>query len=140
MVYKYGTVATNQDNGQAMGEARKRVPKVIRVLMDHYGVSGARLGEALGVAPQAVYARLAGTTSIKAEELAELAKVFSVPVEVFFLMPADALRYVLDNGPQPPMYGMTENNMMDIREGYGDPQHFPERAPAFVPSYQDSST
>lgn len=82
-----------------MEAARGGVRGVLRRLMAVYDLTNADIAPVIGVTPQAVSARLRGKTVIKSEEIPALAVRFGVPVEVFYLSPEEALRWVLDNGP-----------------------------------------
>lgn len=82
---------------EAMRLAKTRVPNVIRALMSYTRHRTYHLAAALGVTPTSVSARLNGSTVIKQEELAALGVLFDVPVEVFYLEPDQALRWVLDH-------------------------------------------
>lgn len=97
-------MATTADALQAMRAAKTSVPQVIRRLMRFYGITAADLAPVLGVSGPAVYARLAGTTVVKSEEIAALAVFFGVPVRVFFLPPDEAVKVAAlegTGGPSP---------------------------------------
>lgn len=90
-------MAVSADALEAMKDAKRRVPAVIRQLMSYRGVKTYQIAQAIGVAPSAVSARLGGGTVIKQEEMEAIAVILGVPVAVLYLTPDAALRWVLDH-------------------------------------------
>lgn len=90
-------MTTAADVLTGMSEARQSVPLVIRQLMSYFKVSATDVAKTFDVSRQNIYQRLNGTTVIKQEELRGFALFFGVPVEVLFLEPDQALRWVLEH-------------------------------------------
>ena len=68
-------------------EARRDIPKVIRLLLAVSGTRAKDLGEALGVSEQSMSERLTGKTRISSEEIAACALFFDVDPGVFYRDP-----------------------------------------------------
>lgn len=101
------TTVTSADAMEALRRAKTGVPQVIRQLMAYKRLRMYELAGALGVEPQSMSARLSGKTVIKQEELAALAVLFRVPVDVFYQSPDEALRWVLDHPATVPTTELT---------------------------------
>lgn len=84
-------MAIEQRYLQAMEDARRVVPEVIRALMAARRVKGSDVAQVLGVSSSSFYARLNGKSMIPTHELRALALYFGVPVSFFFDPPAGLL-------------------------------------------------
>jgi hypothetical protein len=83
------------DTLEAMKTARLETPRTVRRLIRHFDISVVEVARTLGIDRTGVYARFAGSTAIKSEELAGLSAMLNVPVGVFYTSADDALRWVL---------------------------------------------
>lgn len=91
------TMTTSAGVLTAQEGARQGVPRVLRQLMAYSGVTGGQLARAFGMSRQAMSLRITGKQRFGADEIAGLAACFGVPVQVFYLSPDEALRWVIDH-------------------------------------------
>lgn len=76
---------------QAMEDARRVVPEVIRALMAARRAKGPDVAKAIGLSPSSFYARLNGKSMILSHELKALALYFGVPISFFYDPPEGLL-------------------------------------------------
>lgn len=80
-----------------MDEARSVVPATVRRLKEYYGDSVNELAELVGLERRTLSARLHEDIGFRQEEVYGLAFAFGVPMQVLYLNPDDALRFVMDH-------------------------------------------
>lgn len=90
-------MAIDQRYLQAMEDARRVVPEVIRALMAARRAKGPDVAKAIGLSPSSFYARLNGKSMILSHELKALALYFGVSVSFFYDPPAG----LIDRGGDP---------------------------------------
>lgn len=71
--------------------------QVLSALMRLHDVTDTAAGEACGKDRTWIEARRNGRSKLKLDDLEQLAKGLQVPPTVFFMEPAEAIRYSLDN-------------------------------------------
>lgn len=102
------TRAADIEFKETCDEARQRVAKVLRGLMAWHQMGEPELAAIMGLSRQAVNNRLRGKTGIGAEEVAAFARIFSVPVDVFYAERPEefiASSRCTARGSRPPMVG-----------------------------------
>lgn len=77
--------------------AGDRVPGVLRQLRDYFGATDAELARLINMKRTTLRGKLHGQGSFSPGELRALAVVFGVPLDILYLPPADAMRWVLDH-------------------------------------------
>lgn len=77
---------------------RQRTAETFAALVRHFGFSDERLGELTGYTRSQIAGRRTGRTALDVDDLERFGATFEVPVTVLLGEPADAIRYVLDNG------------------------------------------
>lgn len=82
-----------------MAATEARVPEAVAAVKGVYGLRDQDLAAALGITRKDFQGRRTGRTRFTVAELAGLAVVFGVPVEVFYEEPAVAVRAVLEVDP-----------------------------------------
>lgn len=96
----------------AITEGDERVPAVLTQLKRLYGCTDLELARAIGLTyPQDFRRRRIGDTKCSPGELAGLARFFDLPVGVFFLSPAEAVRVALERDPE-----LQGPRVVDLRE------------------------
>lgn len=80
-------------------EALARVPAALTTLKQYHQLSNRAIGDSMGEPMHFVQERMSGHTKCSAAELRMFAVFFQVPMDVLYLEPDDALRWVLEHGP-----------------------------------------
>ncbi len=88
-------MTTNVAALERAAEARRNIPKVIRILLAVSDQPARSLGEALGLSEQSISERLTGKTRISSDELAACAVFFRVDEALFYRDPESIRRGIM---------------------------------------------
>jgi transcriptional regulator with XRE-family HTH domain len=77
--------------------AGEQVPAVLRQLRNYWGTNDAVLSRLTGIKRTTLANKMKGNGAFSPGEMRALAAVFGVPIEVLYLKPGDAVRWILDH-------------------------------------------